>query len=57
MIAIGCLSLVILPLIELAVDGYIGGLDAAIWSAGGGLMFAVLICGVAAMALVKTGRR
>jgi hypothetical protein len=57
MIAIGCLSLVILPLIGLAVGGYIGGLDAAIWSAAGGLVIAALICGVGAMALIKARRR
>ncbi len=57
MIAIGCLSLIILPLIGLAVGGYIGGLDAAIWSAVGGLMVAALTCGVTAMALVKAGRK
>lgn len=57
MIAIGCLSLVILPLIGLAVGGYVGGLDAAIWSALGGLMVAALICGVTAMALMKARRR
>lgn len=57
MIAIGCLSLVILPLIGLAVGGYIGGLDAAIWSAVGGLVIAALICGVGAMALIKARRQ
>jgi hypothetical protein len=57
MIAIGCLSLIILPLIGLAVGGYIGGLDAAIWSAVGGLMIAALICGVGALALMKARRR
>lgn len=57
MIAIGCLSLIILPLIGLAVGGCVGGLDAAIWSAVGGLMIAALICGVTAMALAKAGHR
>jgi hypothetical protein len=57
MIAIGCLSLIILPLIGLAVGGYIGGIDAAIWSALGGLMVAALLCGVTAMALMKASRR
>jgi hypothetical protein len=57
MIAIGCLSLVILPLIGLAVGGYVGGLDAAIWSAVSGLTVAALICGVGAMALLKARRR
>jgi hypothetical protein len=57
MIAIGCLSLIILPLIGLAVGGYVGGLDAAIWSAFGGLMVAALVGGVGAMALLKARRR
>lgn len=57
MIAIGCLSLIVLPLIGLAVGGYVGGLDAAIWSALGGLVAAASVCGVGAMALVKAGRR
>jgi hypothetical protein len=57
MIAIGCLSLIILPLIGLAVGGYVGGLDAAIWSAVAGLVAAALVCGVAAMALLKAWRR
>jgi hypothetical protein len=56
MIAIGCLSLTVLPLIGLAVGGYVGGLDAAIWSAIGGLAAAALVCGVGAMALWKARR-
>ena len=57
MIAIGCLSLVILPLIGLAVGGYVGGPYLAIWFAVSRLMLAVLVCAVTAMALVKAGRR
>lgn len=57
MIAIGCLALVVLPLIGLAVGGYIGGLDAAIWFAVAGLAVAVLICGIGAIALTKAARR
>lgn len=57
MIAVGCLSLIVLPLIGLAVGGYVGGLNAAIWSAGLGLAVAVLICGIGAIALTKAGRR
>jgi hypothetical protein len=57
MIATGCLSLIILPLIGLAVGGYVGGLDAAIWSAVGGLVVALAVCGITAMALVKARQR
>lgn len=57
MIAIGCIGLIVLPLIGLAVGGYIGGLDAAIWSAVGGLTVAALLCGVTAVALMKAKRR
>jgi membrane associated rhomboid family serine protease len=39
--------------IGLAVNGYVGGLDAAIWTALGGLVVAIAVCGITAMALVK----
>jgi uncharacterized membrane protein len=57
LIAIGCLSLIVLPLIGLAVGGYVGGLAAAIWSAFGGLIIAALVCGVGVLALLKARPR
>jgi len=57
MIAIGCLLLIILPLLGLAVGGYVGGPHLAIWFAVVGFVVAVVVCSVSALALVKAGRR
>jgi hypothetical protein len=57
MIAIGCIGVIVLPLIGLAVGGYVGGLHVAIWSAFGGLVIGAIICGVTAMALMKARGR
>ena len=57
MVAIGCLSLVILPLVGLVLGALFGGPEAAKWAAGAGLAAAMAICGVSALALVKAGRR
>jgi hypothetical protein len=57
MIAFGCLLLVVLPLIGLAIGGYVGGLHAALWTALAAFMVAGAICGLSAAALVKARRR
>jgi hypothetical protein len=57
MIAFGCLLLIVLPLIGLAIGGYLGGLDVAIWTAFTGFAVAGAICWLSAAALVKAGRR
>jgi hypothetical protein len=57
MIAIGCLLLVILPIIGLAVGGVIAGREGAEWGALAGLAVALTVCGSTAYALVKVGRR
>jgi hypothetical protein len=57
MVAFGCLLLLILPLIGLAIGGYIGGLDVALWTALAGFVVAGAACGLTAAALVKAGRR
>lgn len=56
MIAFGCLLLLVLPLMGLAVGGYIGGVDVALWTALAGFGVAVAVCGITAAALVKAGR-
>jgi hypothetical protein len=57
MAALGCLLLMVLPMLGLIAGGMIGGRDAAIWSAVTGLVVALAICGTAAYALVQAGRR
>lgn len=56
MIAAGCLSFMVLPLIGLALGGYLGGLHTGIWCALAGLAIALLLCGVGAVALWKSRR-
>lgn len=57
MIAFGCLLLIVLPLIGLAVGGYVAGGEGAAWAAVAGLVIAIAVCGVSAAALVKAGRQ
>jgi hypothetical protein len=57
MIAFGCLLLVVLPLMGLAIGGYVGGLQAALWAALAAFVVAGAICGLSAAALVKARRR
>ena len=57
MVAIGCLLLVILPIVGFVVGGMVAGAQAAMWSAALGFSVAAAICGVAGYALVKAGRR
>jgi hypothetical protein len=57
MIAFGCLLLIVLPLIGLAVGGYVAGGEGAAWAAVIGLVVAIAICATAAAALVKAGHR
>lgn len=57
MIAIGCLSLIILPLVGLAVGGYVGGPHLSVWFAVLGFVVAAVVCSVSALALAKAGRR
>lgn len=56
MIALGCLLLIVLPLVGLAAGGYVAGGEGAAWAAIGGLAIAVAVCGVTAAALVKARR-
>ena len=57
MVAFGCLSLVLLPLIGLAAGGYLAGQQGGILGASAGLIVAAIICTVSAYALVTASRR
>jgi len=57
MIAFGCLLLIVLPLIGLAVGGYVAGGEGAAWTAVAGLAIAIAVCGMSAAALIKAGSR
>ena len=53
MIAIGCLLLVILPILGLAVGGLIAGPSAARWGASIGFGIALLFCGITGYAFAQ----
>jgi len=55
-VAIGCLSLIVLPLLGLVLGGLLGGGTGAKWGAGVGLVLAIGLCGITSYALVKTAR-
>ncbi len=57
MIAIGCLLLIVLPLVGLAVGGLVAGPEGALWAAFAGFGIALILAGTAAFALFKAGRR
>lgn len=57
MVILGCLLLIILPLMGFVIGGYLGGVAIGIWAALGGLGLAVFACVIPVMALVKAGRR
>jgi hypothetical protein len=56
MIAVGCLLIVILPLLGLAVGGIVAGPEGAKWGAVVGFGLASGVCGMSAYALMKIGR-
>lgn len=53
MMVIGCLSLIILPLLGFVIGGYYGGVAIGIWAALAGLGLAILACVVPIVALIK----
>ncbi|WP_200913325.1 hypothetical protein [Sphingomonas sp. Leaf10] len=53
MIAIGCLLLVILPIVGLALGGLIAGPAAARWGAAIGFGIALLVCGITGRAFAR----
>jgi hypothetical protein len=56
MIAVGCLLIVILPLLGLAIGGVLAGPEGARWGAVVGFGLALAGCGTSAYALMKVGR-
>ena len=57
MFAVGCLLLVVLPLMGLALGGLVAGPRGATIAALAGFAVALAVCGVAGFALMKAGRR
>ena len=57
MIAIGCLLLVVLPLLGVALGGYLAGPVGARWGGLAGLGIALLLSGLSGFALYKGTRR
>jgi hypothetical protein len=57
MIAVGCLALVVLPLLGMVLGALLAGPDGATWGAIAGLVIAIGISGVMGYALVRIGRR
>lgn len=57
MVVIGCLILVILPLLGLVVGGVLAGSQGAKWGACAGLAIALIVCAVSVYTLVRVGRR
>lgn len=53
MMVIGCLSLIILPLLGVVIGGYYGGVAVGIWAALAGLGLAILACVIPVVALMK----
>ncbi|WP_230480800.1 hypothetical protein [Sphingomonas sp. Leaf21] len=54
MVMIGCLLLIILPLIGFVVGAYFGDVAIGLWAAAGGFGLAVLVCSISVTALVKS---
>ena len=57
MFAIGCIALIVFPLIGLVAGLMLGGPGAGLWGAGIGLILALALGGTAAMALMKASAR
>jgi hypothetical protein len=57
MVAIGCLSLLVLPLAGLSIGTLLAGTQGAMWGAVAGIIAALGIGGIMALALIKAGRR
>jgi len=57
MFALGCLALIVLPLIGFIGGLFFGGEGAGLWGAAIGLMAAIAMSGTAALALVKASRK
>ncbi|HTG37661.1 hypothetical protein [Sphingomonas sp.] len=57
MIAIGCLLLIVLPMIGLTLGGLLAGLPGVKWGAAIGLAIAVGFAAFAGYGLIQIGRR
>ncbi len=58
MVALGCLLLIVLPLLGFMGGAYVAGEEGALWGAVGGFVLASAACGLAGYALVRaSGRR
>lgn len=57
MAALGCILLLVLPLLGLVIGGWFAGPPGMAWGSGIGLAIAIGICAIAGGALVKAGRR
>lgn len=57
MAALGCILLLVLPLLGLTLGGMLAGPQGMAWGAGIGLVVALVVVGVASGGLVKASRR
>lgn len=57
MVALGCVFLIVFPLIGLSLGLWLGGAAAGLWGAAIGFALALAISGVTTYALVKASRR
>jgi len=57
MVLIGCLAMIVLPLVGLFAGLFAGGLKAGIWGAGIGFAIAAALSWLSGAALVKAARR
>lgn len=57
MFALGCLALIVLPLLGFIAGLVMGGQAAGLWGAGVGLIAALLMSAIAALALIKASRK
>ncbi|NKI99776.1 hypothetical protein [Novosphingobium sp. SG707] len=57
MFALGCLALIVLPLLGFIAGLVMGGQAAGLWGASVGLIAALLMSAIAALALVKASRK
>jgi len=57
MAVIGCLLLIILPLLGLIIGGLLAGAEGVKWGAAAGFALALVFCGAGTYALFKATRR
>lgn len=57
MVVVGCLALLIFPILGLIAGGLIAGRTGAEWGAGVGLILALALCGTTGSMLIKAARK